>query len=78
MERLPETRKNYEIYDFHTDVSYFEDPHLLIVRPTTNHGNHFVLAYKDQIYCPSLGIFKILDFSRHVWSEVHAFSVPFA
>ena len=65
--------------------TFFEEPHFLTV--STMRAEqwgflavlHAVIGYKDQIYCPSLGIFKISEYTKYIWGRTIAgFPVPFA
>lgn len=58
--------------------TFFNNPHYLTVIGCTELEWHAVVGFKDQIYCPSLGIFKIPDYKKFIWSSVIGFQVPFA
>ncbi len=58
------------------DVFFFDKPAMLdVVVPGLTEG-HFVVGYKDKVYCPSLGVFYANDYLTRVFIP-HAFTVPF-
>ena len=57
--------------------TYFENPCILnVMGATESEIRHYALAYKDRIYCPSLGVFKVKKYLRMIWSWVEIFEVP--
>ncbi|MBI2043921.1 hypothetical protein HYT24_00990 [Candidatus Pacearchaeota archaeon] len=59
---------------------YLETPHMLIVGVIAKKGSaatHWVIGYKDKIYCPSSGIWKTGKYESFL-DNVEAFNVPFA
>jgi hypothetical protein len=60
-----------------SEQTYFDTPHFITVNTMAAWGWHNVIGYKDQIYCPSLGIFKIQDYKKYLWWGT-GFPIPFA
>ena len=57
--------------------TFFEEPHFLTVMNQS--GFHAVIGFKDLIYCPSFGIFKIPDYTKYIYGlNTAGFPVPFA
>lgn len=71
------TRNQISYTELNEDT-FFENPYLLNVMRCDQWGWHAVIGFKDQIYCPSLGIFKIPEYTKYIWSSATGFPVPFA
>ena len=50
------------------DPKFFNIPHMIIVESIYYpEQQHWVVGYKDKIYCPSIGIKPVKEYSRYVW-----------
>jgi len=70
-------RDQIRCIDFN-EKTFFELPYFLTVMRGDQWGWHAVIGFKDQIYCPSLGIFKIPDYKKYIWNSTTGFPIPFA